>query len=158
MRITGKTEETIKILDAINDIGDEIIKTPSRRTWYVSGKEEACAHVTDMAERAEDSVVISIIDPSCLDYKKLAKVKQARRRVLVVPESEEPDPNLSSLEGWRIWQTRTPMFLSIIDDRELLIGGATATEDLVALISEDETYVRLYHDILGPRLVRGRVS
>ncbi len=158
MRVTGKTEETIKVLNAINDIGDEIIKSPSKRTWYVSGKEEACAHVTDMADRAEDSVVISIIDPSCLDYKKLAKVKHAKRRVLVVPESEEPDPNLSSLEGWRIWQTRTPMFLSIIDDRELLIGGATATEDFVALISEDETYVRLYHDILGPRLVRGRVS
>ncbi|RDE14305.1 MAG: hypothetical protein C4K48_06285 [Candidatus Thorarchaeota archaeon] len=158
MHVTGKTEETIKVLNAINDIGDEIIKHPSKRTWYVSGKEEACAHVTDMADRAEESVVISIIDPSCLDYKKLAKVKQAKRRVLVVPESEEPDPNLSSLEGWRIWQTRTPMFLSIIDDRELLIGGATATDDLVALISEDETYVRLYHDILGPRLVRGRVS
>jgi hypothetical protein len=50
------------------------------------------------------------------------------------------------------------MFLSIIDDKELLVGGATATEDLIALISEDETYLQLYHDILGPRLVRGRIT
>jgi len=158
MGITENTEATIEVLNAIHDIGDEIIKDPSKRTWYISGKEEACAHIIDMADRAEDSVVISIIDPTCLDYKKLAKVKAPKRRVLIIPETEEPDPILSALEGWRVWETKTPMFLSIIDDRELLVGGATATEDLIALISEDETYLRLYHDILGPRLVRGRVA
>jgi hypothetical protein len=158
MGITEKTEATIEVLDAIHAVGDEIIKDPSKRTWYVSGKEEACAHVMDMAERAEDSVIISVIDPACLDYKKLSKVKQPKRKVLIVPESEEPDPELSTLEGWRVWETRTPMFLSIIDDKELLVGGATATEDIVALISEDDTYLRLYHDILGPRIVRGRIT
>ncbi|MDH4212800.1 MAG: hypothetical protein OEV85_02665 [Candidatus Thorarchaeota archaeon] len=156
--ITDNTKATIEVLNAIHSIGDEMIKDPSKRTWYISGKEEACAHIIDMADRATDSIVISIIDPNCLDYKKLAKVKQPKRKVLIVPETEELDPNLSSLEGWRVWETRTPMFLSIIDDSELLVGGATATDDLIALISKDETYLRLYHDILGPRLVRGRVT
>jgi hypothetical protein len=156
--ITQKTESTIQTLDAIHDIADEIIKEPSKRTWYVSGKEEVCAHITDMADRAEDSVIISVIDPACLDYKKLGKVKQPKRKILMIPESEEPDPNLSVLEGWRIWETKTPMYLSLIDDREILVGGATATEDIIALISEDETYLRLYHDIIGPRLVRGRIT
>jgi hypothetical protein len=156
--ITDKTESMIQTLNAIHDIGDEIIMKPSKRTWYISGKEEACAHITDMAERAEDSIIISVIDTACLDYKKLAKIKQPKRKVLIVPESEEPDSNLSTLEGWRVWETKTPMFLSIIDDKELLVGGATATEDLIALISEDETYLQLYHDILGPRLVRGRIT
>jgi sugar-specific transcriptional regulator TrmB len=158
MGINKNTEATVEVLNAIHAIGDEIIKNPAKRTWYVSGKEESCAHVMDMAERAEDSIIISIIDPTCLDYKKLSKVKQPKRKVLIVPESEEPDPNLSTLEGWRVWETRTPMFLSLVDDKELLVGGAAATDEIVALISEDETYLRLYHDILGPRLVRGRIT
>jgi sugar-specific transcriptional regulator TrmB len=156
--VTEKTEQTIKVLNAIHEAGDELAKGPAKRTWYVSGKEEACAHITDMAERAQDSVVISIIDSSCLDYKKLAKVKQPKRKVLVVPETEELDPDLEALDGWRIWETKTPMFMSVIDDREILVGGVTSKEELLALVSEDETYLRLYHDILGPRLVRGRVT
>ena len=156
--VTDSTESTIEVLKAIHSIADDMIKDPSTRTWYISGKEEACAHVADMADRAEDSVVISVIDPTCLDYRKLAKVKQPKRKVLVIPETDEPDPNLSVLDGWRVWETRTPMFLSVIDDKEILVGGATATEDFIVLVSEDETYIQLYHDILGPRLVRGRVT
>jgi hypothetical protein len=49
------------------------------------------------------------------------------------------------------------MLLSIIDDKELLVGGATDTEALVTIVSEDKTYLQLYHDVLGPRLVSGRV-
>lgn len=156
--VTQSTESTIEVLKAIHSIADEMIKDPSTRTWYISGKEEACAHITDMADRAEDSVVISVVDATCLDYKKLAKVKQPKRKVLVIPETDEPDPNLSVLDGWRVWETRTPMFLSVIDDKEILIGGATAAEDFISLISRDESYLQLYHNILGPRLVRGRVT
>jgi sugar-specific transcriptional regulator TrmB len=156
--VTEKTEETINVLNAIHQAGEGLARGPEKRTWYVSGKEEACAHITDMAERAEDSVVISIVDSSCLDYKKLAKVKQPKRKILVIPETEEQDPDLATLDGWRIWETKTPMFISVIDDREILVGGATSKEEIIALVSEDETYLRLYHDILGPRLVRGRVT
>jgi sugar-specific transcriptional regulator TrmB len=156
--VTEKAEVTINVLNAIHQAGEELARGPKKRTWYVSGKEEACAHITDMAERAEDSVVISIIDSSCLDYKRLAKVKQPKRRVLVIPETEEQDPDLATLDGWRIWETRTPMLMSIIDDREILVGGVTSEEEIIAMVSEDEPYLRLYHDILGPRLVRGRVT
>jgi sugar-specific transcriptional regulator TrmB len=158
LSVTEKTEEAIRILNAIHEAGNALAKGPPKRTWYISGREETCAHITDMAERAEDSVVISIIDSSCLDYKKLAKVKQPRRRVLIIPETEEKDPELEALDGWRIWETKTPMFMSVIDDREILVGGAISEEEVVTLVSEDETYLRLYHDILGPQLVSGRVT
>ena len=51
-----------------------MLSAPRERTWYLSGVEEACAHIMDMAERAEESIVISLTDISCVDTKKLAKV------------------------------------------------------------------------------------
>ena len=49
------------------------------------------------------------------------------------------------------------MLLAIIDDNEILVGGASETEALVAIVSEDKSYLQLYRDVLGPRLVSGRV-
>ncbi|MGY5880014.1 MAG: helix-turn-helix domain-containing protein [Candidatus Thorarchaeota archaeon] len=155
--VTGSTQETIDVLSAIHEIGDTMLAGPSDRTWYLSGNDEACAHIIDMATRAEESVIISVTNASCIDFKKLAKVKKPKRRVLVLPELEDQDPNLELLDGWRIWETNTPMLLSVIDDKEILVGGASETEALIAIVSEDKTYLQLYHDVLGPRLVNSRV-
>ena len=77
---------------------------------------------------------------------------------MIIPEEEETQPNLELLDDWRIWQTKTPMLLSLVDDKEILVGGALDSQSLVALVSEDQTYLQLYHDILGPRLISGRIS
>ena len=155
--VSDTTQGTLDLLEAIHNLGDDMLAGPSERTWYLSGNDEACAHIIDMARRAEDSVIISLTDPSCIDLKKLAKVKKPERRILVIPEVDDPELDLELLDGWRVWQTKTPMLLSVIDDREILVGGASDTKALVALVSEDKTYLQLYHDILGPRLVSGRV-
>ena len=155
--VTDQTQSTIETLDAIHKLGNDMLSAPRERTWYLSGVEEACAHIMDMAERAEESIVISLTDISCVDTKKLAKIKTPKRKVLIIPEEEEPSPLLEALEGWRVWETKTPMLLSIIDDKEMLVGGATETQALVAIVSEDSSYLRLYHDLLGPRLVNSRI-
>lgn len=155
--ITDPTKSTIDTLDAIHQLGDDMLAASKERTWYLSGAEEACAHIIDMAERAEESIVISVTDLSCIDIKKLAKVKAPGRKVLIIPEEEEPSPLLESLEGWRVWETKTPMLLSIVDDKEILVGGATDTQALVAIVSEDASYLRLFHDVLGPRLINNRI-
>ncbi|TFG30791.1 hypothetical protein EU527_14035 [Candidatus Thorarchaeota archaeon] len=156
--VTDQTKSTIEVLQAIHQLGDEILSAPRERTWYLSGTEEACAHIMDMAERAEDSIIISLTNLSCIDTKKLAKVKAPKRKVLIIPEEEEPISLSEALEGWRIWETKTPMLLSIVDEKEILVGGATDTEALVALVSEDASYLRLFHDLLGPRLINSRRS
>jgi hypothetical protein len=156
--MTGSTEGTMKTLEALHKASDELLKTPTENTWYLTGTEEVCAHIIDMALRAENSVVISLLDPACLDLKQLAKVKKPRRRVLVIPESEETDPAFESLQGWRIWQTKSPMLLAIIDDKEIVIGGARESDAPLAVASIDDAYLRLYHDVLGPRIVSLRVS
>lgn len=156
--VTESTQSTIDVLTAIHELGDEMLAKPSERTWYLSGNDEACAHILDMAQRAEESVVISLTNPSCLDFKKLSKVKKPKRRVLVIPEIDDQVANIELLDGWRVWQTKTPMLLSIIDDKEMLVGGATDTEALIVIVSEDKTYLQLYRNVLGPRLVSGRIT
>ncbi|TFH07849.1 MAG: hypothetical protein E4H14_07610 [Candidatus Thorarchaeota archaeon] len=155
--VSSSTQKTIDVLSAIHELGDTMLSGPSDRTWYVSGNDEACAHIMDMATRAEDSIIISVTNASCIDFKTLGKVKKPKRRVLILPEIDDQEANLELLDGWRVWQTKTPLLLSVIDDKEILIGGASDTEALIAIVSEDKTYLQLYHDVLGPRLVNGRV-
>ncbi|MFW9845981.1 MAG: hypothetical protein ACFFD6_04490, partial [Candidatus Thorarchaeota archaeon] len=154
--ITSLAEQTVDTIEAVKRAGEEMSLISSDNTWYLTGRNEILAHMMDMVNRAEESVIISVVNTEGLDLKKLSKVKTPRRRVLVVPESEEPDSELSSLEGWRVWYTNTPTTLAIIDQTEILVGGSEQTETHLALISRDASYLRLYHDYLGPRLTQGR--
>lgn len=153
--VTGLTTKAVDILDAVQKATDILLDVPTERTWYLSGSEESCAHITDMARRAKESVVISVPDLTCLNISELAKVRRAKRKVLIIPESDDPD--LEALTGWRIWHTKTPMLLSVIDDREILVGGTGDSKNPLALVSDDESYLKLYHDVIGPRLIRSRV-
>jgi hypothetical protein len=159
--IAGVTELTSRAVDNLNAIhvmGEKILDVPTDRTWYLSGNQEACAHITDMARRAKESVVVSVHDVSCLDLKNLARIKTPKRRVLIVPEMDESDTELDLLDGWRIRQTGNPMLLTVIDDREILIGGSRESDTPMAVVSEDAAYLKLYHDVLGPRLIRNRAT
>ncbi len=151
--VTNLTNTAAETLSSIQSASEKLLEVSTERTWYLSGIDEACAHINDMANRASDSVVVSVHDLSCLDLKKLARIKTPKRKVLIIPETEEPDPALETLDGWRVMQTKTPMLFSVIDDREILVGGTTASETQIAIVSEDATYLKLYHDILGPRLL-----
>ncbi|MFW9975752.1 MAG: hypothetical protein ACFFDQ_10825, partial [Candidatus Thorarchaeota archaeon] len=151
--VTNLTTDAVDTLGAVLSASEKLLDASMDRTWYISGIEEVCAHIGDMANRAVDSVVVSVHDLSCLDLKKLARIKIPKRKVLIIPETEETDSALEVLDGWRIMQTRTPMLLSVIDDREILVGGTTASETQIAIVSEDATYLKLYHDVLGPRLI-----
>ncbi len=159
--ITGVTELTSRAIDNLNGIheaSERMLDVSTDRTWYLSGTQEACAHIVDMARRAKESVVVSVHDVSCLDLKKLARIKSPRRRVLIVPETEDPETVLEIMDGWRVWQTKTPMLLTIIDDREILVGGAKDSDNPIAVVSEDASYLKLYHDVLGPQIIQSKVS
>ncbi len=155
--ITKLTTKAVDILDAIHKATDILLDVPTDRTWYLSGFEESCAHISAMARRAKESVVISVPDLDCLDLTQLAKVRSARRRVLIIPEPDEPGAEFEALTGWRIWYTKTPMLLCVVDDREILVGGTNDSKSLITVVSEDEAYLKLYHDVLGPQLIQSRM-
>jgi sugar-specific transcriptional regulator TrmB len=150
------TSEVVKTVEAIHELSKTLLKAPPKRTWYLSGQEEACAYILDMAGRAEESIVISVPDLECIDLKQLAKVKDVQRKVLFLPDTEEAQ-DIESVDGWRVWRTKTPVLLAIADEKELLIGASTAAERPLVIVSEEDSYLRIYHDIIGPRLVAGRI-
>ena len=146
----GKTSEMLR---AIREASQELAVLPSENTWYMSGNEEICSYILDMAARSELSIVISIPNLACLDLKKLSKVKVPTRKVLIVPESEERDASLDQLKGWRIWELPSPALLSVMDDKEVLIGGLAENVGPFCVLSRDEAYLKLYQDIIGPAII-----
>lgn len=149
-------KNTVDALNAIQEASKSLLGLPSQKTWYVSGTEEIHAHMVSMAERAEESVLLSVIDVENLDIKKLSKVSAPRRKILVVPKSEEQPAALEKLTDWRIWETVSPYELALRDKKELLLGGSADDGRPIALVSSDSAYLRLYHDVLGPRLIESR--
>jgi hypothetical protein len=154
--ISELANQTIETIQAAKSAREELSSVSSDKTWYLTGTDEICAHMLDMVSRAEKSVVLSVLDLECLNLRKLAKAKGPRRKILVVPETEELDSRLSALEGWRVWQTKTPTTLALIDKSELLVGGSEISDTPLAVVSRDESYLRLYHDYLGPILTKKR--
>ncbi|NHJ14590.1 MAG: hypothetical protein EAX95_13000 [Candidatus Thorarchaeota archaeon] len=143
-------------LEAVRNTAELLLSIDANRTWYVTGTEEINGHIMDMALRAEKSIIISVLDTSHLDLKKLAKVKAPRRKILIVPAQEEPDSSLGSLEGWRIWHTESPALIALSDSKEILIGGSTEPESAIALVSTEAAYLGLYRNFLGPQITQSR--
>jgi ElaB/YqjD/DUF883 family membrane-anchored ribosome-binding protein len=152
-KVTDDVTKTSEMLRAIHEASQELTVLPSENTWYMSGNEEICSYILDMAARSELSIVISIPDLTCLDLKKLSKVKTPARKVLVVPQSEERDPSLDQLKGWRVWELPSPALLSVMDDSEVLMGGQAANVGQFCILSRDEAYLKLYRDVIGPAII-----
>ncbi|MFW9907172.1 MAG: helix-turn-helix domain-containing protein [Candidatus Thorarchaeota archaeon] len=152
--IKTSSADVIETLNAIQAASKELLILPSENTWYLSGDAETCGHIQDMAQRANESILISVNSLDCLDYKKLSKVKTPVRRILIVPQSDEPNPALDALKGWRIWETALPMLLAVRDDEEIVIGGQSETDMPICIVSRDKAYLQLYHDSLGPKLIQ----
>jgi len=153
--------KTVKTMDTVRTASDVLTRARPETTWYLTGNDEVLAHTMDMAQRAQKSIVIATVTVRGLDVKRLSKVAESVRRVLIIPESEEQQPVVQEIIGlgWRVWKTSSPMTMAIMDDKEILIGGVTETPHPVVLVSNDKTYLRLFHDILGPSLtIRPRPS
>jgi hypothetical protein len=152
--IIGESVETsMNALEAIRIVSEDLFAIPTEKTWYIMGNDEIEAHMMDMAQRAKESVILSVLSSEDLNIKLLSKIKDPKIKVLVVPESEEPIPALEALKGWRIWETDSPVLLAIIDENEIVIGGSDESEQPLAVASSDGSYLRLYHDIIGPMLI-----
>jgi len=156
--LAESVKKTVETMEAVRKAGEGLLKVSAEKTWYLTGEDETCAYIVDMVQRAEESVVVSVLSVECLDLKKLGRTKAPKRRVLIVPHTDEPEPALEDLHGWRIWHTNTPMLFAVADDREIFLGGAEESNFPLGVVSTDEAYLRLYHDVIGPGLIRSRVQ
>ncbi|MHA1637971.1 MAG: helix-turn-helix domain-containing protein [Candidatus Thorarchaeota archaeon] len=159
-KLLTETHDTVKTAsETVNALHETIVQlppSPSLDSWYLSGNEEACAHLLDMAQRAKESVIISVLTPDCLDIKKLAKVKNLQRQIIVLPKGEKLDSATPLPKSWRLWESDSPVFLGVMDDEEILIGGKEESEKPIFLVSRDKSYLKLFHDVLGPKIIQSR--
>ncbi len=156
--LTESIKKTVETMEAVRKAGEGLLKVSAEKTWYLTGEDETCAYIMDMVQRADESVIVSVLSIECLDLKKLGRTKAPKRRVLIVPHTDEPEPALEDLHGWRVWYTKTPMLFAVADDREVFLGGAEESDFPLGVVSTDEAYLRLYHDVIGPRLIHSRVQ
>lgn len=152
-RLTKAAKSSITTISAVREACDILTGSEFTNTWYLRGTKELCAHMLDMAVRAKDSIVISVSDIDCLDLKKLAKVDGPIRRILVIPVLEEHS-TLEAPAGWRVIEMREPPTVAVRDNEEIVIGGIDGDGLPFAVVSTDPTYLKLYHDIVGPQIIR----
>ncbi|MHA1770299.1 MAG: helix-turn-helix domain-containing protein [Candidatus Thorarchaeota archaeon] len=153
-RLSKVAEASKTTVAAIREASDVLTTGNNIQTWYLTGEEEMCAHMFDMATRAKSSIVISVSSTKCLNLKKLAKVDGPSRKVLIIPESIEDEPAFKAPEGWRILELKNPPSLAVRDDAEIVIGGIEGEGNPFAIVSTEPRYLRLYHDIIGPQIIR----
>ncbi|MCF2136208.1 MAG: hypothetical protein K9W43_03120 [Candidatus Thorarchaeota archaeon] len=153
-QLTIVAEESKTTVTAIREASDALTAGDNIKTWYLTGEEEMCAHMFDMATRAKSSIVISVSSTSCLKLKRLAKVEGPTRKVLIIPESLEDEPTFKPPAGWRVLEMKSPPSVAIRDDAEIVIGGLEGEGTPFAIVSTEPRYIRLYHDIIGPRIIR----
>ena len=70
--------------------------------------------------------------------------------------------------GEPVWKTlgkllrddgiENPQLLTVVDENEILIGGQSLADSAICILSKDDSYLQLYRDVLGPRLVSDAVK
>ncbi len=156
--INNATSSTASMISAIKSSGAALINSAVTKSWYLTGVQETFAHLADLALRAEKSIVISTPSLEFLDLKALNKVKNPRRRVLILPILDEIPEEIESLKGWRIWHIPDPFLLAVRDESEIVLSAGDESSGAFAIASIDESYLKLYHDFLGPLLTRLRIK
>jgi sugar-specific transcriptional regulator TrmB len=153
--LESAVSKTMKAMEAIRAVSADLTKTQPESTWYLTGNDEVRAHIVDMAQRAQQSIVIATASLRGLDIKRAAKPSDSVRRVLIIPESEEQQPAVKDLAGigWHVRKTASPMTLAMMDNKEVLIGGTVESTRPLVLVSSDKTYLQLFHDVIGPQLL-----
>ncbi|MBD3406341.1 MAG: hypothetical protein GF411_09545 [Candidatus Lokiarchaeota archaeon] len=149
--VKSVTEKSIESLEAIQKASQELISQPSK-TWYLKGQDAISAQIIALAQESEDSIVIACPNPENLDLKKLSKVTKPRRKLLIVPANDDDEPSVEDLPGWRVISSKNAILMAVADNRVILLGSSS--DDAFGILSTDSSYLDLYHDILGPQLIR----
>ncbi|MEM2142255.1 MAG: hypothetical protein QXS20_00150 [Candidatus Thorarchaeota archaeon] len=144
--------DSVSVLSAIGQVIQALARKPDK-SWFVRGADEIKAHILEMAARATKSIIISVPDVRMLDMGHLAAIEVPDRRVLLLPAVEGASQVADQLPGWMVWEHETPPVLALRDGEEIVIAGSEMGDDTVALVSTDPVYLRLFHDVIGPRLV-----
>ncbi|TXT57489.1 MAG: hypothetical protein BAJATHORv1_10191 [Candidatus Thorarchaeota archaeon] len=149
--VKSVTEKSIESLEVIQKASREIL-SQSGKTWYIKGKEAIYSQILALANQAEESIVIASPNPGDLDLKKISKISKPRRKILIIPLPEDGEPSIEELPGWRIIYSQDVPLMAVADNKIILLG--TDSDEPFSLLSSDSSYLELFHDIVGPQIIR----
>jgi sugar-specific transcriptional regulator TrmB len=146
-----------KFWDAITEVEASQIE----RTWRIVTRQGIRNHLEDMIRRARTT--ITLVYPSLEEapLSQLVAMPPNCRLHLVTtldhPRSEEALRKLLAKQNTRVWHApKTEFYAGSRDGEEVLIAPISdKPEEIVAVASDDSSYVALFNQSLGPRWISG---
>jgi len=146
-----------KLWDAITDVEVSQIE----RTWRIVTKQGVQNHLEDMIRRARTT--ITLVYPSLEEAPlgQLAAIPPNCRLHLVttldLTRNDEALRKLLAKQNIRVWHaSKTEFYAGSRDGEEVLIAPISdEPEEVVAVASDDSSYVALFNQSLGPRWISG---
>ncbi|MHA1394719.1 MAG: helix-turn-helix domain-containing protein [Promethearchaeota archaeon] len=154
--IAQNNEEKISdIFKAANDAAD-VHKT---KTWHIVGMPAIIEYIADALSRVKSSVIVVTheVNPKILEIMSTAAYNKRTARFMYTthwtPEYEQIITKMKSLGNIQFRQLKTTGgFIAMTREaEEVLLAPVTANkEDIVAIVSTEDGYCKLYSNIIGP--------
>ena len=168
--VTGKVEpmlqavqntatDTHRILTELWEALSRVPPSETERTWHLVGRKSIKNHLVDMLRRTQST--ITLVYPT-LDEAPLGDLKGTSNEVRIhLITTIDPTKHRQIIQellqrgNIRIWRSpRMEFYAGARDGEEVLIAPIHGeTKEPVALVSDHESYVALFNQVLGPRWV-----
>ncbi len=138
---------------------EELEKAPSSmdKTCFIATKEAVLARIKDMITRTKKSLLIVAPTLNEIPVDALLEFKSHARAYVFTSFSLTDDFNilskLISRGNIRLWMRKEKdFFMCLRDDEEILIAPISETTPILAIVSEEKSYINAYKQTLIPLL------
>ena len=150
------SSKTVELLDAAWRQLEKTKPSEIQKTWHLVTKKSILTHIRDMIRRASKTVTVIVPDIQDVPLEEIAKKEEPVMVHLITDFSDEQLKDLAELakKRVRVWRrTERDLYGCVRDQQEILLAPAKPSEVPVAVISEDEGYIKVYQRVILPNLI-----
>lgn len=171
--IADFTLEFINSIDEANEIADQnedklndifeasqsVVETAETNTWHVIGLDAIIEAVADSLTRVKSSVIVITheVIPKVLELMSETAFNRKSARIMYTTHwTPEYEPILAKMKGlgniqFRQLKSRGEFIAMTKDAEEVILAPISRDEEnIIAIVSEDDGYCKLYSQIIGP--------
>ncbi|MHA1603578.1 MAG: helix-turn-helix domain-containing protein [Candidatus Freyarchaeota archaeon] len=150
------SSKTVELLDAAWRQLEKTKPSEIQKTWHLVTKKSIITHIRDMIRRASKTVTVIVPDIQDVPLEEIAKKEEPVMVHLITDFSDEQLKDLAELakKRVRVWRrTERDLYGCVRDQQEILLAPAKPSEVPVAVISEDEGYIKVSQRVILPNLI-----
>ena len=156
--VQSKSESTQNMLSNLWEMLGTLQASEIERTWHVVTREKIKIRLKDMLKRAKSTITLVFPNFDEVPQKTLMAIApEVRIHVVTKIEEKHAQPVQRLLEqgNIRLWQiVDMPFYAGARDSEEVLIAPVhDESDDVVAIVSDQESYISLFNKALGPRWI-----